>query len=178
MSADRERIEATARGLHDWGETFRHISGQWVPKRAWGQRTEADKAWFRALAAEAERIAREREAPLREALEKMRRPHYACEDSFYSCPKTGECSDDHAGNECNCGADIANAEIDRALSGSGTDRAGCKARNANMGANDPQDCDWPFCDCDPAANRVIAGLQEAGLQIVRLDAHAGGGGDG
>lgn len=38
----------------------------------------------------------------------------------------------------------------------------CKARAANMGANDPQDCDWPVCGCDPYADKVIAALQESG----------------
>ena len=38
----------------------------------------------------------------------------------------------------------------------------CKARAANMGANDPQDCDWPVCGCDPYADKVIEALQESG----------------
>lgn len=38
----------------------------------------------------------------------------------------------------------------------------CKARSANMGANDPQECDWPMCECDPYADKVIAALQESG----------------
>ena len=38
----------------------------------------------------------------------------------------------------------------------------CKARTANMGANDPQDCDWPVCGCDPYADKVIEALQESG----------------
>jgi hypothetical protein len=38
----------------------------------------------------------------------------------------------------------------------------CKARSANTGANDPQDCDWPTCGCDPHADRVIEALQESG----------------
>ena len=38
----------------------------------------------------------------------------------------------------------------------------CKARAANMGANDPQDCDWPVCGCDPHADKVIEALQESG----------------
>jgi hypothetical protein len=29
-----------------------------------------------------------------------------------------------------------------------------------MGANDPQDCDWPVCGCDPYADKVIAALDE------------------
>lgn len=32
----------------------------------------------------------------------------------------------------------------------------------SVGANDPQDCDWPFCGCDPYANKVIAALEESG----------------
>lgn len=39
----------------------------------------------------------------------------------------------------------------------------CKARAANMGANDPQECNWPLCGCDPYADKVIAALEEHGL---------------
>ena len=39
----------------------------------------------------------------------------------------------------------------------------CKARSANMGANDPQECNWPMCGCDPYADKVIAALQEHGI---------------
>ena len=42
----------------------------------------------------------------------------------------------------------------------------CKARNA-PGNPEPQDCDWPHCDCDPAANRVMGALQEEGLTLIR-----------
>jgi hypothetical protein len=41
----------------------------------------------------------------------------------------------------------------------------CKARSANMGANDPQDCNWPVCGCDPYADKVIETLSESGLFI-------------
>lgn len=38
--------------------------------------------------------------------------HLNCEDAWYSCPKSSEgCSDDHAGKECNCGADRVNEII-------------------------------------------------------------------
>jgi hypothetical protein len=43
----------------------------------------------------------------------------------------------------------------------------CKARSANVGANDPQDCDWPFCGCDPAADKVLETLQESGVCLKR-----------
>lgn len=36
----------------------------------------------------------------------------------------------------------------------------CKARG---GSFEPQDCNWPLCDCDPKAEKVIAALQECGL---------------
>jgi hypothetical protein len=36
----------------------------------------------------------------------------------------------------------------------------CQARAGNMGANDPQECNWPMCGCDPYADKVIAALQE------------------
>jgi hypothetical protein len=48
-----------------------------------------------------------------EALEANRRTHYYCEDTWYSCPKHEDgCANEAEGNECNCGADKANAEID------------------------------------------------------------------
>jgi hypothetical protein len=42
----------------------------------------------------------------------------------------------------------------------------CKARSANMGANDPQECDWPVCGCDPHADKVIEALQESGHLVA------------
>lgn len=42
----------------------------------------------------------------------------------------------------------------------------CAARphgsNQTAGGNDPQECDWPICGCDPYADKVIASLQEQG----------------
>jgi hypothetical protein len=34
---------------------------------------------------------------------------------------------------------------------------------SNTGPNDPQECDWPMCDCDPHAARVLDALQEMDL---------------
>lgn len=39
----------------------------------------------------------------------------------------------------------------------------CGARHANTGANDPAECDWPVCGCDPYATKVIEALQESGV---------------
>jgi len=53
-----------------------------------------------------------------DALNRMKRPHNYCEDSFYSCPKASEgCSDPRYENsdECNCGADEANSIADKVL---------------------------------------------------------------
>lgn len=37
----------------------------------------------------------------------------------------------------------------------------CKARKAGTaGGNDPQDCDWPYCGCDPVAEKVLEALAE------------------
>jgi hypothetical protein len=53
---------------------------------------------------------------LRAALERTRRPHYYCEDCWYSCPKAEDgCCDDSRGDDCTCGADAFNAEIDAVL---------------------------------------------------------------
>lgn len=37
------------------------------------------------------------------------------------------------------------------------------AASISIGAHDPQECDWPVCGCDPAANKVIDGLADRGL---------------
>ena len=50
------------------------------------------------------------------ALQINRRPHYYCENRWHSCPRHEEgCANDEDGDECNCGADKANAEIDTAI---------------------------------------------------------------
>ena len=51
-----------------------------------------------------------------EALENNRQTHHYCEDTWYSCPKHEDgCVNESEGNACNCGADEANAEIDKAI---------------------------------------------------------------
>jgi hypothetical protein len=51
-----------------------------------------------------------------DALENNKRTHYYCEDTWYSCPKHEDgCANEAEGHECNCGADEANAEIDKAI---------------------------------------------------------------
>lgn len=38
----------------------------------------------------------------------------------------------------------------------------CGAQKANQGSSDyPQDCDWPFCGCDPKANKVLEAIEES-----------------
>ena len=52
----------------------------------------------------------------------------------------------------------------------GLGRPFCKARAAAAaGGNEGQDCDWPWCGCDPVADRVLAAIQEQGLKIVKED---------
>jgi hypothetical protein len=47
---------------------------------------------------------------------KARREHYYCEDPWYSCPKaTDGCVNDESGDECNCGADEHNSEVEALL---------------------------------------------------------------
>lgn len=44
----------------------------------------------------------------------------------------------------------------------------CAAREqGSAGGNDPADCDWPVCGCDPAADKVVAALQESGVLRTR-----------
>ena len=46
-------------------------------------------------------------------LNELKIPHTVVEgDCWYSCPKSGHCCNDLAGDECNCGADKHNARID------------------------------------------------------------------
>lgn len=52
--------------------------------------------------------------------------------------------------------------IDAHLSQASEPEWKCAARGSNMGAGDPQECDWPGCGCDPYADKVIAALGEAG----------------
>lgn len=64
--------------------------------------------------------ATEGQSRLTEVLERLaklaKRSHYICEDSWYSCPKAddGTCNDEK-GDECDCGADDHNAEVDALL---------------------------------------------------------------
>ena len=52
------------------------------------------------------------EGVMRDALRLAVRPHYYCEDSWYSCPKAeGGCANDACGEECNCGADEHNTKV-------------------------------------------------------------------
>jgi hypothetical protein len=36
-------------------------------------------------------------------------------------------------------------------------------RQGSIGGNDPADCNWPICGCDPYADKVIEALLEMGL---------------
>ncbi|HYI40031.1 MAG TPA: hypothetical protein VE053_06905 [Allosphingosinicella sp.] len=38
----------------------------------------------------------------------------------------------------------------------------CKARLQPNGPDDPADCDWPICGCDPHAAKVVEALEESG----------------
>jgi len=39
-------------------------------------------------------------------------------------------------------------------------------KQGSAGGNDPADCDWPVCGCDPYANKAIAALQESGHLVA------------
>lgn len=43
----------------------------------------------------------------------------------------------------------------------------CKGRKT-CGDNNPGDCDWPFCDCDPRVNKVMQAIWESGYSIVKV----------
>jgi len=43
----------------------------------------------------------------------------------------------------------------------------CAARKQGTGGgNDPVDCNWPVCGCDPHADKVINALEESGLLLM------------
>ena len=49
----------------------------------------------------------------RAVLECFKRSHYYCPDSWYTCPKHPDgCCNDDAGEECNCGVEQWNAQIE------------------------------------------------------------------
>lgn len=52
---------------------------------------------------------------LEQAIAALRQSHAICDDCWYSCPKSGECCNEGAGDECNCGADALNAKVDAIL---------------------------------------------------------------
>ncbi len=51
------------------------------------------------------------------------------------------------------------------------DAVTCIASLCPPGPGDPQDCDWPFCGCDPIANKVLAAVEESG-RLVAADPFA------
>lgn len=46
-------------------------------------------------------------------LESLRRQHYVCDDSFYNCPASGKSGT--TDTKCECGADAANATLNRII---------------------------------------------------------------
>jgi len=51
--------------------------------------------------------------------------------------------------------------------GASTTAWACEVHNGSVGANYPQDCDWPTCGCDPYATKVIEALQEGGWHTAQ-----------
>jgi hypothetical protein len=41
------------------------------------------------------------------------------------------------------------------------------SKQGTAGGNDPADCNWPFCGCDPYADKVLAAIQESGYLIAK-----------
>lgn len=48
----------------------------------------------------------------------------------------------------------------------------CGADRSGVAGNHPEDCDWPFCGCDPYANQVLEAIEESGLVINRRSTDA------
>lgn len=40
-------------------------------------------------------------------------------------------------------------------------------KQGTAGGNDPADCNWPFCGCDPYANKVLDVITESGYLIAK-----------
>lgn len=55
--------------------------------------------------------------------------------------------------------------IDALRSKSGVKECATKRQGTAIG-NDTADCGWPFCGCDPHADKVIAAIEESGFKIV------------
>ncbi|MFK4507677.1 hypothetical protein LPJ38_24160 [Bradyrhizobium daqingense] len=46
----------------------------------------------------------------------------------------------------------------------------CAVRQRKLASAEiAQDCDWPFCGCDPYADKVLDAIAESGLKIVKAD---------
>ena len=48
-------------------------------------------------------------------LNRLKMPHTVVGDCWYSCPKSGECCNDLAGDDCNCGADKYNTKVNELI---------------------------------------------------------------
>lgn len=79
-----------------------------------------------------------------EALKKLKRSHLVVEDGWYSCPKSGECLNDNAGTECNCGDDGHNAKIDEIVAALSQPNPSC------LWAQDDEDSDTWETACNKA----------------------------
>ena len=88
-----------------------------------------------------------------EALQRSKRNHYCCEDTWYSCPKAEDgCANDAEGDDCNCGADVLNAENDKALA----------AIREALAEQSKCACDSPaWCTKYKKCNREMLGLPKA-----------------
>jgi hypothetical protein len=51
-----------------------------------------------------------------QAINGLKLQHHICdEDGWYSCPASGQCFNEYAGSECDCGADAHNARVDQII---------------------------------------------------------------
>ena len=66
-------------------------------------------------------------------------------------------------------ADDETARFRAALS-DGQGFACAAKKQGSGGGNDPTDCGWPFCGCDPAAARVLDAIDDAGCVFVPREA--------
>ena len=111
-----------------------------------------------------------------EALENNRQTHYYCEDTWYSCPKHEEgCANESEGDECNCGADKANVEIDgaivalrEALANEALDKKAENARELGLDYEPARDSGIVTAGgADPRTQRTWVGLSD--LNIDELE---------
>jgi hypothetical protein len=70
------------------------------------------------------------------------------------------------------GQSITLGDLRRAAALSTVPEVGVRCVAKSSSAADPQDCDWPYCGCDPRATKVVEALIEQGWEPAALQPQA------